>query len=53
MNLMGLRNARGSLEDIQRRLKNIKEQKSKLEKKKKQAEQEKDDMYRKFEVAIK
>lgn len=53
VNLMGLRNARGSLEDIQRRLKNIKEQKSKLEKKKKQAEQEKDDMYRKFEVAIK
>jgi len=50
---MGLRNAKGSLEDIQRRLKGIKEEKAKLDDRKRKAEQEKNDMYRKFEIAIK
>ena len=49
---MGYYNAKGSLEDIQKRLKNIKEEKVKLDEKKKRAETEKNDMYRKFEVAI-
>ena len=53
VNAMGLRNAKGSLEDIQRRLKTIKEEKAKLDDKKRKAEQEKNDMYRKFEIAIK
>lgn len=53
VNAMGLRNAKGSLEDIQRRLKHIKEEKAKLDEKKRKAEQEKNDMYRKFEIAIK
>lgn len=53
VNAMGLRNAKGSLEDIQRRLKTIKEEKAKLDEKKRKAEQEKNDMYRKFEIAIK
>ena len=38
VNAMGLRNAKGSLEDIQRRLKNIKEEKEKLDDKKRKAE---------------
>lgn len=53
VNAMGLRNAKGSLEDIQRRLKTIKEEKARLDEKKRKAEQEKNDMYRKFEIAIK
>jgi len=53
VNAMGLRNAKGSLEDIQRRLKGIKTEKAKLDDKKRKAEQEKNDMYRKFEIAIK
>ena len=53
VNVMGYRNAKGSLEDIQKRLKNIREEKTKLEEKKRKAEQEKNDMYRKFEIAIK
>ena len=53
VNVMGYRNAKGSLEDIQKRLKNIREEKVKLEEKKRKAEQEKNDMYRKFEIAIK
>ena len=51
-NLLGYYNAKGSLEDIQKRLKNIKEEKVKLDEKKKKAEIEKNDMYRKFEIAI-
>ena len=50
---MGYYNAKGSLEDIQKRLKTIREEKAKLEEKYKKAEQEKNDMYRKFEIAIK
>ena len=50
---MGFRNAKGSLEDIQKRLKHVREEKVKLEEKKRKAEQEKNDMYRKFEIAIK
>ena len=53
VNAMGLRNAKGSLDDIQRRLKGLKENKAKLDDKKRKAEQEKNDMYRKFEIAIK
>lgn len=53
VNVMGLSNAKGSLEDIQKRLKGIREDKVKLEERKRKAEQEKNDMYRKFEVAIK
>lgn len=53
VNAMGLRNAKGSLEDIKSRLKTIKDAKSKLDEKKKKAEGEKNDMYRKFEIAIK
>ncbi len=49
---MGYRNDKGSLEDIQKRLKNLREEKTKLEDKKRKAEQEKNDMYRKFEIAI-
>jgi len=49
---MGYRNAKGSLEDIQKRLKTLREDKTKLEDKKRKAEQEKNDMYRKFEIAI-
>ena len=52
LNVMGFRNAKGSLEDIQKRLKNVRDEKIKLEEKKKKAEQEKNDMYRKFEIAI-
>lgn len=52
VNVMGYRNAKGSLEDIQKRLKTIREEKAKLEEKYKKAEQEKNDMYRKFELAI-
>ena len=50
---MGFHNAKGSLEDIQKRLKSIREENIKLEEKKRKAEQEKNDMYRKFEIAIK
>ena len=53
VNVMGFRNAKGSLEDIQKRLKTIREEKIKLEEKYKKAMNEKDDMYRKFEIAIK
>ena len=49
---MGYYNAKGSLEDIQKRLKNIKEQKVALDEKKKNAERQRDDMYQKFEIAI-
>ena len=49
---MGYYNAKGSLEDIQKRLKNIKEQKVQLDEKKKNAERQRDDMYQKFEIAI-
>lgn len=49
---MGFRNAQGSLEDIQKRLKLVKAEKTKLEDKIKKAESEKNDMYRKFEIAI-
>lgn len=52
VNVMGYRNAAGSLKDIMNRLKKIKEEKTRLEDKKKKAEQEKNDMYRKFEIAI-
>lgn len=38
VNAMGLRNAKGSLEDIQRRLKTIKLEKETLEDKKRKAE---------------
>ena len=51
-NLMGYYNAKGSLEDIQKRLKTIKEQKIQLDEKKKNAERQRDDMYQKFEIAI-
>ena len=51
-NLMGYYNAKGSLEDIQKRLKNIKEQKTLLDEKKKNAERQRDDIYSKFEIAI-
>lgn len=53
VNRMGYNNAKGSLDDIQKRLKNIREERAKLEEKYKKAEQEKNDMYRKFEIAIK
>lgn len=53
VNVMGYQNAKGSLEDIQKRLKTTREEKTKLEEKYKKAEQEKNDMYRKFELAIK
>lgn len=53
VNCMGYRNASGSLEDIQKRLKVIKKQKDDLDAKKTKAEKEKNDMYRKFEIAIK
>lgn len=53
VNVMGYRNAKGSLEDIQKRLKTIRDEKEELEKKFKKAEAEKNDMYRKFEMAIK
>ena len=53
VNCMGYRNASGSLEDIQKRLKVIKKQKDDLDAKKAKAEKEKNDMYRKFEIAIK
>lgn len=49
---MGFRNAQGSLADIQKRLKLVKAEKTKLEDKIKKAESEKNDMYRKFEIAI-
>ena len=52
LNVMGFRNAQGSLEDIQKRLKLVRAEKTKLEDKIKKAEQEKNDMYRKFEIAI-
>ena len=52
LNVMGLNNAKGSLEDIKKRLKHVKEEKIKLDDKKRKAEQEKNDMYRKFEIAI-
>jgi len=53
VNVMGLQNASGSLEDIQKRLKVIKKKKDEIEEKKRKAEQEKNDLYRKFEIAIK
>jgi len=49
---MGYRNAVGSLKDLQNRMKSIQEEKSKLDEKYKKVEQEKNDMYRKFEFAI-
>ena len=52
LNVMGLNNAKGSLEDIQKRLKHVREEKVKLEEKVRKAESEKNDMYRKFEIAI-
>lgn len=50
---MGYINAKGSVEDVTRRLKTMKEAKTKIEEKKRGAEREKNDMYRKFEIAIK
>lgn len=50
--VMGYRNAKGSLEDIKSRLKTIREEKTKLDDKYKKAESEKNDMYHKFEIAI-
>lgn len=53
VNLMGYINAKGSVEDVTRRLKAMKEAKAKIEERKRGAEREKNDMYRKFEIAIK
>lgn len=53
VNLMGFCNANGSLSDIRKRLSEIKTKKEELDVKKATAEKEKNDMYRKFEIAIK
>jgi len=50
--LMGYRNAKGSLKDLEKRREDLKKEKVKLDEKYKKAEQEKQDMYRKFEIAV-
>ena len=49
---MGYRNAQGSLKDLKARTKKIKQDKAALDEKYKKVEQEKTEMYKKFEVAI-
>ena len=49
---MGYRNAKGSLKDLEKRREDLKKEKVKLDEKYKKAEQEKQDMYRKFEIAV-
>lgn len=50
--VMGLNNARGSLRDLKNRTKRIKADRALLDEKYKKVEMEKNEMYRKFEVAI-
>ena len=49
---MGYRNAQGSLKDLKNRTKKIKTNRAELDEKFKKVEQEKNEMYRKFEIAI-
>lgn len=50
--IMSYRNAKGSLKELEARMVNIKAEKAKLDDKYKKVEQEKNDMYKKFEIAI-
>lgn len=50
--IMSYRNAKGSLKELEARMVNIKAEKTKLDDKYKKVEQEKNDMYKKFEIAI-
>ena len=50
--MMSYRNAKGSLNDLKSRMEKIKADKQKLDERYKKVEQEKNDMYKKFEIAI-
>lgn len=50
--IMSYRNAQGSLKDLKTRMKNIKDEKEELDIRYKKVEQQKNDMYKKFEIAI-
>lgn len=50
--MMSYRNAKGSLKDLKNRMEHIKTEKAKLDERYKKVEQDKNDMYKKFEVAI-